>query len=378
MNQIRNLDNKIYIKIFYFLIYAAMGIYSPFLAVYFKQIGIPEIHIGVFLSVSTGITFLSSTFWGYISDKKQNRNGILLICIIGNTLSIFLFLFSSNYYYVFSMTILAAFFFKPLLPLTDNAALDAVKSDSSFYSYGKIRVWGTIGFLFANFILSFVIEKNGMKWLFILNGILMMISLSIPMLIKKPKIDIEPHKLELKNLLYFFKKHFIIVYISCVLVEITNTVIYGFYSIYLGDLNFNSQMIGLCWGIGVLIEIPIFLFSNRIIELFGIKITMISGICAHLLKFFVLSEITAATNNYLIWILLLQITHGAFFGLFYAGLVNLIFIASPAKLQNSGQSIFVGSTYSIGAVAGFALNGYIAGKTGFSGMFLLNSILLLS
>ncbi len=354
-----------------------MGIYGPFISVYFKKIGIPEPDIGMLLSISTGVTFLSSTFWGYISDKNQNRNRIILICIIGNVSAIFLFLLSVNYYYVFVMTILAAFFFKPLLPLTDSAALDSIKSESSFYSYGKIRVWGTIGFLFANFILSFVVEKKGLHWLFILNGFLMMISLSIPFLIKKPKIDIEPHKIELKNLLYFFKKHFIMIFVACVIIEITNTVIYGFYSIFLGTLNLNSQMIGLCWGIGVLVEIPIFLFSNRIIEFIGIKFTMAAGLAAHLTKYFILSQISGSTDNYLIIVMSIQIAHGLFFGLFYAGLVNLIFISSPSKLQNSGQSIFVGSTYSIGAVIGFALNGFIANKSGFSDMFLFNSIFLL-
>ncbi|HON56008.1 MAG TPA: MFS transporter [bacterium] len=377
MNNIEqnNLNSaKHYIKIFYFLIYACMGIYGPFISIYYSKIGISEENIGLFLSISTAVSFFSASFWGYISDKKKNRNEVLLICVSGNIAAILLFLLSANFYYVFFVTTLTAFFFKPLLPLTDSAALEIARYDQSHFSYGKIRVWGTIGFLFANFVLGWFIEKTGLKTLFIAYAIMMLIAFLIPLIISQTKIDIEPHKTELKNLLFFLKKHFLIIFIACILIEISNTVIYGFYGLYLQSLGFTNQQIGIAWGIGVIVEIPLMMYFHKFIKTFGLKKWLIFGLIAHLIKYLSLSQINSVEYFYII--LLVQITHGIFFGAFYASLVNLIDLYTPKNLKNSGQSLLFATTYSAGAIIGFSLNGYILKIFGFPQLFLTNAGLL--
>jgi PPP family 3-phenylpropionic acid transporter len=271
------------------------------------------------------------------------------------------------------ITVAAAFFFKPIIPLTDSAALESVKYENQ-YSYGKIRVWGTIGFLFSNLVLSKIIEFKGLESIFVITAILMLISLILPILMKKNEIKIETTHLKISELKIFLSLGFILIFIANVLVEIGNTAIYGFYTLYLSSLDL-SKYIGIAWGIGVIIEIPVYLFSKNIINKVGIKKIILLGLLAHIIKFIGISLIKEP--KFFKWIFLIQIAHGIFFGSYYAGLVNLIDIKTPVFLKNSGQSIFITATYGVGAILGFYINGLITDKYDFSVMFIGNAVLLI-
>ncbi len=122
-------------------------------------------------------------------------------------------------------------------------------------------------------------------------------------------------------------------------------------------------------------EIPILLISHRIIQRFGLKVCLGLGLFAHCFKFIFLTFVTIQTP---VWLIIFsQITHGIFFGAFYPALVTFINLATPRELNNTGQSLFIASTYAVGAVLGFWLNGFLLNFCGFSGIFMINSILII-
>ena len=352
-----------------------MGSYGVFMPVYLESISVSQRDIGLLLSASVGITAASSLVWGFISDRYHSRNAILSICIIGYGLFISLYLFTHSIFLISIFTIAAAFFFKPLLPLIDGAALETVRHPEAAASFGDLRVWGTIGFLYANFALSYIIGVSGLQSLFIINISLSVIALSIPYFLEKNNLRVAKEKVKFSSLSFFLHKNFIIIFIIGVIIEIGCSAIYGCYSLFLSKLGFSNQMIGIAWGAGVFVEIPVLLLSDKIIAAFGVKFSIISGLTAHIIKFIFLAFVDIHTPAYII--IVMQITHGIFFGAFYPALVKLVNISTPSNLNNTGQSLFIASTYAIGAIIGFMLNGYLSDFYGFSKLFMINSLLIM-
>lgn len=56
-------------KVYYFLFYGSIGSSIPFLAVYFKQLGLSAGHAGVLIGLRLLMEFIGAPLWGWIGDK---------------------------------------------------------------------------------------------------------------------------------------------------------------------------------------------------------------------------------------------------------------------------------------------------------------------
>ena len=69
-------------KVYYFLFFAAIGSSVPYLALYFKQLGLTAGHAGILAGVRLFTEFIGSPLWGLVGDKFKIRKIILFASLL--------------------------------------------------------------------------------------------------------------------------------------------------------------------------------------------------------------------------------------------------------------------------------------------------------
>ena len=69
-------------KAFYFLFFAGFGASFPYIALYFKQIGLSASLVGILAGIRPIIQFISAPFWAILADTFKARKTVLLFSIL--------------------------------------------------------------------------------------------------------------------------------------------------------------------------------------------------------------------------------------------------------------------------------------------------------
>lgn len=76
-----NKDLLIY-KSFYCFYFGALGAINPYLPIYFRQIGLSAVAVGVLVGIRPIIQLASVPFWTVVADKFKKRQAILVMSIM--------------------------------------------------------------------------------------------------------------------------------------------------------------------------------------------------------------------------------------------------------------------------------------------------------
>src|SRR5690349_4005259 len=125
------------VKAIYFMIYAAMAILTPYMAVYFSDCGLNGRQIGALGSLGALVGMLIQPFWGGLTDRTLKTGRILFfLSLVGGGIQL-LFAFSHGFWFFFLLTLLSSVF--PAMasggPLMDSYTFHHLKSaDRNLYA----------------------------------------------------------------------------------------------------------------------------------------------------------------------------------------------------------------------------------------------------
>ena len=146
---------------FYFFFCAMIGVFMPYMSVYFKSIGFNGSQTGQLLSLVTLSTIVAPHFWGWLTNKSALPKAILQISVVG----VFVMALTMNWVTSFAtfwwVMLLFAVFFSALTPLSDTLTLRSIRNLN--IPYTRIRVGGSIGFIFAGTLTGYLIEEVGVS-----------------------------------------------------------------------------------------------------------------------------------------------------------------------------------------------------------------------
>jgi PPP family 3-phenylpropionic acid transporter len=135
--------------------------------------------------------------------------------------------------------------------------------------------------------------------------------------------------------------------------------VYFFLSLYLDALGYSKTVIGLLWGVSVLVEIVWFFTQSRWLPWLPLS----SWLCVAALLTFIRMGLTAAGADYWPVLLLAQLLHAVTFAAHHSVCIHLISQHFPAALRGRGQALYsliaYGLTGVVGGLAGGALIEYL-------------------
>lgn len=134
-------------SVFYFTLFAALGVAHPYLPLWLTDKGISEGAIGTIGALPILIMVILSIAVGRVADRAKDwRTVIVAGAVFGGGVPIGLF-FVDDYWGILAVWTVMMMPFLAIAPVVDSAALRMTRRHGT--EFGRVRVWGTLGFIIA-------------------------------------------------------------------------------------------------------------------------------------------------------------------------------------------------------------------------------------
>lgn len=348
----------------YFFYFAILGLISPYLSVFLDSKGFTSLELGEIFAVITATKIIAPSLWAILADKTGQQ---LLIIRLGAILALlsFILLFWLDSYWPISLCLaFFSLFWTAILPQLEVLTLNSVRRSSKIYA--RIRLWGSLGFIFlailAGQVMEFYDKGNVVSEIntpftnaFVLMGCAVLTFLLCSTLSLKPRYVLKKVKKQAHSIRErLFEPRFLIFFTAGILLQISFGPFYGFFALFLRDLEYPGYAVGLFISLGVVAEIFVFIFASSFFKNFSLKSLLVFSLAITSLRWLVVAMYGDSA-----WLLAFtQLIHAASFALFHSA--SMVFISShfTDSQQSRGQAIYLGGVYGVGG----AIGAYLAGS----------------
>ena len=355
---------------FYFFYYFFVGLFTPYWGLYLQDLKFNAIEIGALLSLFHFSRIIAPNFWGWLADHTGQRAKWIRLSSFLGVLG-FCGVFWADTFYLMLFTMMAmSIFTSSTIPLAESLTLSHLSASKENNSYSRIRLWGSVGFITAAFLLGYLIDLFTIKtlvWALLLAQLtIFILTFYIP---EKKEPIIYPVKRSILNVIK--NREVIAMLLGSGLMVSSHGLLYNFYSIFLTDNNYSSFAIGALWSTGVAFEILIFILMPRILKKINLKKILLTSLALAVLRFFLIGNFV---NNIYI-IIFAQILHAATFGSFHVASIQIIEYFFNKDHHARGQSIYNSLTYGVGGAIGGLGGGLMINAYGANLTFMLSALL---
>jgi PPP family 3-phenylpropionic acid transporter len=352
---------------FYFAYYMFVGAFVPYWGLYLKSVNFSAVEIGILLSLFQVSRIFSPSFWGWLADHTNRRVAWIKFTALLGLLGYIGVFFGTSFIWLFFVMAALSVFTSSTLPLAEAVTMAHIEPANQ--PYGRIRVWGSIGFIVAAVGLGVVLDHSkitSLLWfLLVVQASLFTLSFYIP----EPHVP--PHHTDHLSIWKIVRRPEVLsLLVGCCLMVSAHSVYYSFYSIYLEAHGYSKSWIGALWAVGVICEILIFIVMPKLTAKFSLKQILLVSLSLAVLRF---SMIGLGVSS--LWVLMLaQTLHAATFGSFHAASVAIIQQYFKGRHQAKGQAIYSSVGYGLGGTIGGVSGGYALQYLGGETTFLLAAI----
>ncbi len=356
------------IRLFYAAYFAAMGLILPFFPLYLDDRGFDAAMIGLMTGLIALAKVIAPPWIGHILDGRSeaatHRFIIIASCLAA--LSAFLFDLSDHIVLFAIIVLLFGIFWATILPLTDGLSITVSESDAA--DYGRLRVWGSIGFVLTSLAGGIWLVGDQIHNFPIVLGALMLILVFAAVGFPRFKPVATPDA-EVRS----FSKAFYILLTIAFIMQMSHGAYYGFFSLYLAEAGYSGGQIGLYWVIGVGAEIILMWRWSKHLQ--HAEPALVFSICLGLacLRWV---GIGITTAPFLLF--LLQLLHAASFAAFHVTAIAWVKRLSPDSRHAAAQGLFSAAGFGLGSTIGIMGCGLIANAYGYTTAFYLCSIIALA
>jgi PPP family 3-phenylpropionic acid transporter len=337
---------------FYFFYYAFVGMFAPYWSLYLKSIHFDAIEIAILLSMQPVMRMIAPNIWGWLADHTGQK---LLVVKIAATLSAICYLgvfATTSFWGMLLVLALMSFFWSASMPLVEATTLTYLGKNSA--RYGRIRSWGSVGFITSVVGLGYAFDYIAIYWLLWAGlvceiGILIFARQIPPTQVQVHHTDHQPvRKIVLQP-------RVIALFSACFLMSVAHGPYYTFYSIYLVEHGYAKSAVGGLWALGVICEIGVFFLMPWLVRRFGFTRILLISFSAAIVRFILIGW----GVDYLTLLLIAQVLHAATFGAYHAASVGLVHEFFQGRHQSKGQALFGSLTYGAGGMLGGLASGPI-------------------
>ena len=337
---------------FYFFYYAFVGMFAPYWSLYLKSIHFDAIEIAILVSIQPVMRMIAPNIWGWLADHTGKR---LQVVQIAATLSAVCYLgvfATSSFWGMFLVLALMGFFWSASMPLVEATTLTYLGKHSA--RYGRIRSWGSIGFIVSVVGLGYAFDYIAIAWLLWAGvicefGILIFARQIPPTEVLAHHTDSQPVKQ------IVLQPRVLALFGACFLMSVAHGAYYTFYSIYLVDHGYAKSAVGGLWALGVVCEIGVFFLMPWLVRRFGFTRILLVSFSSAVLRFMLIGW----GVDFLLLLLIAQALHAATFGAYHAASVGLVHEFFQGRHQSKGQALFGSLTYGAGGMVGGLASGPI-------------------
>jgi MFS transporter, PPP family, 3-phenylpropionic acid transporter len=347
--------------------FACMGLFNPYAPLWFKELGFSTLAIGSIASLQSWTRVLAPYAWSWFGDHSGQRVRLLRLAALGSLLAAVALWGTRSYWAVATATTLIFVFNAGVVPLSEAALARHLATAQGMDAgrYGRVRVWGSIGFIIVVLVGGPALELLGIDSfpyaIALLYGLLVVATLRLPVGPDAAQHD-EPAQpiwplLRQPEVAWFFASVFFTV--------LAHTSAYVFLSLYLDALGYDKTAVGLLWAMSVVFEIAFFWYQGRWFDRLSPRgwLKVASAVTA--LRFVA----TAAAAQW-VWVLVLaQASNALTFAAHHAACTSILHRHFPGRLRGRGQALYSTLGYGISGVVGGVGGGWLISAYGFEAVY---------
>ena len=337
---------------FYFFYFATLGVLVPYWGLYLKSVGFGPEDIGSLIALLMISRIVAPLVWGWIADHRARRMSVVRAASFFTAVAFAGVFFGTHYWWLALVMLVFSFFWHASLPLVEVSTMNHLGAQPG--AYGRVRLWGSIGFIISVAALGVLIDTHGPWWilpsLLLLMAGIWLYSLSLPESeFKTPLVHPEAF---LKTIMRPEVFGFLL---ACFLMQVSHGPYYTFYSIYLEAYGYSKSVIGLLWAFAVVCEIGVFLLMQRLLSRVALRPVLLASFFLAAVRWLLIGFFP----QHLSVLMLAQVLHAATFGSFHATAMQMVFRFFTGRQQHRGQAIYGSASFGIGGAVG----SYYSGQT---------------
>jgi PPP family 3-phenylpropionic acid transporter len=337
---------------FYLVYFAGLGALVPYWGLYLKDLGFSAVEIGELLAVLMATKLVAPNIWGWIADHTGKRMVVIRWGSLAAVIAFIGVFYAQTYAWMMLVMLLYSFFWNATLPQFEATTLAHLGKNTR--DYGRVRLWGSIGFVLAVVVLGSVLETQGVSILpVIMLGLLFsifLVSLSIPEV--KTAAHSEPH-VSLTNVLR--RPEVLSLFVVCFLLQASHGPYYSFYSIYMEDHGYGRTVIGFLWALGVAAEIAVFMAMSWLFAKVHPGKLLVIALLLSAFRWILMGHFVESSGV----MIFAQLLHAASFGVYHAVSIYFIHQFFPGRLQGRGQALYSSVSFGAGGALGALYSGYL-------------------
>lgn len=352
------------LSVMMFLEYVVWGSWLPLLALYLSDVlRFSGWEIAWIFGTQAIAAVFSLFVGGQIADRFMSTEKVLAASHVIAGLAMFALAFTTSFWAFFAIMLIYQLVFMPTLSLTNAIAFHHI-SDAQ-RDFGKVRLWGTIGWIAASWPFYFLLAgKTGAELhaalpsIFWVSGLasfaLAMFSIAfLPATPPARAVAAKSAPLEAIRLLAI--PAFLVLFIVTFLDALVHQAYFQWTSPFLSRAGLPANWIMPAMSIGQIAEIGTMAILGWVIARLGWRTTMAVGIAAHAIRFFIF-----ALGDPLWLIVGVNIVHGMAYAFFFAAVYIFVDEKFPKDARASAQALFNLLILGIGPFLG----GLLWGKLG--------------
>ena len=363
---------------FYFAYLGALGAYAPYFAPYLETRGLRAWQISVIMSLWYATRVLAPSLWGAATARAQRPILWLRAGALATLFSFALFLLPFEFAGLLLVMAIFASVYNAIMPQFEAITLASLGAQRS--RYGRIRVWGSVGFVCANLGFGALLQALGYHWL---------VATLLPvfgLLVGTAWINRDPPLVAEDRGTAGFRESVLprlrdrplwVFLLTALAMQLSHGAFYVFLSLHLDKNGYAPQAIGAFWAIGVSAEIAMFLVVPRLLRRCSPRMAMATCFAVGAVRWLV----TALLPQYWIAIGLAQLGHAFTFAVFHSASIQAISQFFPGRSGVHGQGLLYGFSSGLGGVLGALLAGALwevgGGRASFLGASVVSVIGLL-
>ncbi len=346
--------------------FAHIGFFNPYLPLWLKDMGLSLVAISVLVSLQSATRLFAPYGWGWLSDHTGERVKLLRY---GATAALLISLglwFPGGVHWLFWVLLLMFSHTSAMMPMSEAAMAHLVSRGGVFDArrYGRVRVFGSAGFLVTVMAAGAWFEHRGMQdfpaWTLLTILAVALSAWALPN-VKEPiahseRVPVAP-VLRQRPVQLFFASAFFHV--------LSHIGIYVFFSLYLDALGYSKTVIGLLWALSVVVEIVWFLTQGRWLPRWPLHGWLM--LCSGLML--VRMVLTAGAAEQL-WVLVLaQCLHAFTFATHHTVCIAMLSQHFPGALRGRGQALYTVIGYGLPGLLGGISGGWLSSAWGLASVF---------
>lgn len=335
----------------YFFYFAVLGALVPYWGLYLQSIGFSAAEIGSLMALIMLSRIVAPNVWAWIADHRTRKMAVVRLASL-LTLIAFAGVFAgTSFWWLAGVMLVFSFFWHASLPVLEVLTLNHLGTRAA--SYGRVRLWGSIGFIVSVAALGPVVDAQGPWWVLPVMWALMvgiwLLSLALPEAEVAGRVEATTPFLKL-----VMRPEVLAFLVACFFMQLSHGPYYTFYSIYLDSLGYSKSLIGGLWAFAVICEIGVFLLMPRLLARFSLRQVLLASFLLATLRWLMIGLFPQS----LLLLGIAQALHAATFGALHAAGMQMVQRFFSGQHSHRGQAIYGTATFGAGGALGSYYSGF--------------------